>query len=125
VRKRRSALYAYKVDQAHSHYLVMNGAVGNMRKAVVGFHGALEVDRESGEVLHLTYIAEVPKELKLDLVSTTVDYDRAEVGGRSYLLPVHSETEIHSETLSVKNDSDFKEYRKFSSESTIDYGVGK
>jgi len=58
-------------------------------------------------------------------VSTTVEYDFADVAGRSYILPVHSETEIFSPGLAVRNHMDFREYRKFSADSTVEFGVGK
>ena len=126
VRRHRAAVYSYSVEAAHSHYLVVNGAVGDTHEAIVKFHGSLEVDRETGEVLHLTYVADqIPKDVKLDKASTSVDYDFAEVAGRSYLLPTHSESEILSAALSVKNDMDFREYRRFSADSTIEFGTGK
>ncbi len=126
VRRHRAAVYSYNVEAEHSHYLVVNGVPGDTHEAVVKFHGTLEVDRETGEVLHFTYTADqIPKDVKVDRVSTTVDYDIADVAGRNYLLPTHSETQIYSPGLSVMNEMDFREYRKFSADSTIEFGVGK
>jgi hypothetical protein len=126
VRRHHAAVYAYKVDLAHSRYVVAMGAPGNVRYAIVGFHGILELDRETGEVLHFTYVADdIPKRVKLDQVIAAVDYDFADVGGRSYLLPAHCETEIHTAELSVRNDMDFREYRKFSADSSIEFGKVK
>jgi hypothetical protein len=126
VRKHRVAVYSYSVEAEHSHYLVVNGVPGDTHQAVVSFHGSLEIDRETGEVFQFTYVADqIPKEVKIDKASTTVDYDFSEVAGRTYLLPTHSATEIFSPSLSVRNDMDFREYRKFSTDSTIDFVVGK
>jgi hypothetical protein len=126
VRRHRTALFAYEVDRAHSRYVVASGAPGDVHQAVVAFHGDMEIDRETGEVLHFTYVADaIPKEVNLDQVSTAVDYNFADVGGRSYLLPAHCQTEIHSPELSVRNDMDFREYRKFSADSQIEFGIGK
>jgi len=125
VRKHRTAIFLYKVDVAHSRYSVETGEPGDTHHAIVGFHGRLEIDRDTGEVLHLTYLAEPPRTVNLEEVSNSVDYDLADVGGRSYLLPVHSETEIHSPGLSVRNEIDFREYRKFSANSAIEYGTRK
>ena len=120
------AIFAYCVDRAHSRYVVASGAPGDVQQAVVAFHGEMEVDRETGEVLHFTYVADdIPRAVNLDEVSSTVDYDFAEVGGRSYLLPAHCETEIYSPGLSVRNDMEFREYRKFSADSSIEFGVAK
>jgi hypothetical protein len=54
-----------------------------------------------------------------------VEYDFANVGGRNYLLPVRSETEVHSSEMWARNKMEFREYRKFSSESTVTFGDGK
>jgi len=54
-----------------------------------------------------------------------VDYDFADVGGTDYLLPARSETFLRTPQLWVRNDAEFREYRKFSSDSTVTFGLGK
>jgi hypothetical protein len=77
-------------------------------------------------VIHFTYQADgIPKELGLDFALTTVDYDFADVGGRDYLLPARSETEMRSPRLSVRNQMQFRDYRKFSADSSITFDPGK
>ena len=126
LRRHRTASYGYRVDRGHSRYALASGPPGDVHQAIVAFHGEMEVDRETGAVLHFTYAADdIPKEVKLDLVRTAVDYDFADVGGRSYLLPAYCETEIHSPGLSVKNEMEFREYRKFSTDSSIQFGAAK
>jgi hypothetical protein len=122
VRKRRVAVYEYAVSAAHSRYALKTDS----GRAIVSVHGALEIDSETGEVLHLTYIAyDVPRQLNLESAVSTVDYDFADVGGRQYLLPARSEAELHSPALWVRNKIEFREYRKFSADSIIDFGTGK
>ena len=125
-RNHRAAVYSYVVQVAHSNYLMVSGIPGDNQQAIVGFHGELEIDRESGAVLHFTYQADrIPLRLGLDYALTMVDYDYADVGGRNYLLPARSETEMRGPQLSVRNEIEFREYRKFSTESTITYGDRK
>jgi hypothetical protein len=126
VRKHGAAVYSYVVQPSRSHYVLVSATPGGLRKAIVGYHGVLEIDRETGDVLHFTYEADhIPRELLLDYAVTTVDYDLADVGGRDYLLPVRSQSEVHSPRLSARNESEFREYRKFGSDSTITFGAGK
>jgi hypothetical protein len=126
VRKHRVAVFAYTVAAAASHYLLVSGSPGHTHQAVVGYHGFLDIDTETSEVLNFTYQADaIPKELGLAFALTTVDYDFADVGGRDYLLPARSETEMHSPRLSVRNQMEFREYRKFSADSTITFDPGK
>jgi hypothetical protein len=122
LRKHRTAVYQYAVSAANSPYYLRH----QNRKAIVGIHGTVEVDPETGEVLHLTYIAyDIPKQLEVDYSSGTVEYDRASVGGKTYLLPARSETEIHSAEAWARNKTEFRDYRKFSADSVIDFGTGK
>lgn len=126
VRRRRAAVYSYEVQQPHSRYLLVSRGSGSPLSAVVGFHGELEVDRETGAVLRLTYVADrIPKELRLDSAVTTVVYDFTDVGGRSYLLPANSETVLEGPRESTRNHMDFRNYGKFSSESFISFGDAK
>jgi hypothetical protein len=122
VRKRHVAVYQYAVSAAHSPYSLRHQG----REAIVGLHGAVEVDRETGEVIHFTYVAyDIPAALDLQSAASSVDYDLADVGGRSYLLPVRSETELHSSDLWTRNKMEFRGYRKFSADSVVDFGTGK
>jgi hypothetical protein len=122
VRKHRTAMYEYAISAANSPYTLRFGS----RQAFVGIHGVLEIDGETGEVLHLSYIAyDIPKDLGLQSSVTTVDYDFADVGGRNYLVPARSEAEIHSPTQWARNKMEFRDYRKFSTDSVIDFGPAK
>jgi len=126
VRKHRAAIYTYRVETAHSSFVVIDGEPGKTHQAVVGFHGYLEIDNETGELLRFTYLVDdIPKNVKLDHTSTTVDYDFADVGGRRYLLPAHSISEIYSPRLPVRTETEFHEYHKFSSDSVIKFGDGQ
>jgi hypothetical protein len=122
VRKHRVAVYQYAVSAAHSPYSLRHQG----HEALVGLHGAMEIDSETGEILHFNYAAyDIPPILDLQSAVSSVDYDFADVGGRSYLLPVRSETELHSSNVWTRNRMEFRDYRKFSADSVIDFGTGK
>jgi hypothetical protein len=126
VRKHRAAVYSYAVEPAHSNYSMVTGSTDHTHMAIVGYHGVLEIDRETGAVLHFTYQADhIARELQVDYARTTVDYDFADVGGKDYLLPASSETEVRSPRQWSRNQITFREYRKFSSDSVISFGGGK
>jgi hypothetical protein len=126
VRGRKAAVYTYAVDVAHSRYMLSNGVVGHPHQALVGFRGDLELDSATGEVLQFTYLPDqIPKELDLFYARTTVDYDFAGVGGRDYLLPARSETEMRGRLDAARSVTEFRDYRKFAADSTIDFGPPK
>jgi hypothetical protein len=125
-RKHRVAVYGYVVDVARSRYRLATGIGADMHQAIVGYHGVVEIDGETGEVLHFTYVADrLPKELSLESASTTVDYAFADVGGQDYLLPARSVAQLRGPGVTARNEMDFREYHKFSADSSIAFGTVK
>ena len=125
-RGRRIAIFAYKVAAANSNYSLESRVAGSMRSALVGYHGTLEIDSETGRVLHFDHGADrIPKELEFTAVITTIDYDFAEIAGHRYLLPARSKIEMRSPMSAQKNESEFREYGKFEASSSVNFGKGK
>ncbi len=123
---RQTMTYRYFIDLAHSHYHLWIGNMTSGRYRVVAYHGILEVDAQTAEVLHFSYIADrVPKELDIRIALTTVDYALADVGGQEYLLPARSVTELRTADTSARNEIEFRDYHKFSADSSIDFGPVK
>jgi hypothetical protein len=123
VRGRPGVVFSYRVAKEHSSYMLSIDPGGFVHRTVVGYHGTVEVDRESGEVLRLVYESEdVPENFPMQSASTAVDYDYVEVAGRRYLLPVRAEIETVADGIRSRNISDFTDYRKFSADSTVTFG---
>jgi hypothetical protein len=120
--KRRAAVYTYKVDQAHSQYHVTYGTMAEGPNHIVApYYGEVAVAPESGEILRVTQHAILPLGFPIRQSATTVEYSYAEVGGRKYLLPMHAEVTMSTGRYKSRNDVDFKEYRKFQTETTITF----
>jgi hypothetical protein len=66
---------------------------------------------------------EVPKQMQIQGLRITVDYEPAAVGGRDYLLPSAATlvTKV-GRRREVRNELRFSAYRRFESESKIQYG---
>jgi hypothetical protein len=126
VGRRRAAIYLYRVDVSHSQYLLNFRTAAGLTQVIVGYHGTVEVDRETGDVLSLTCIADsIPKTYPINLSTTTVTYDLAGVGGKQYLLPASSEMELRSRELWARNRAEYRNYRKFSADSAVHFGDAK
>jgi len=122
LRKRRAAVYSYRVERAHSEYVVsVQLDRGSQRETLVGFHGEIVADRETNMVLHMTTVAEPPAGFPMRQAVTSLDYDFTEVGGRQYLLPLKAEVEMWSTKLHTRNHVGFHSYQKFQSETTISF----
>jgi hypothetical protein len=125
-RGRRVAVFTFEVDAAHSNYYLENRGGLEARRAIVGYHGTVEMDSETGEVLHFDHVADhIPKELDYSKAATSVDYDFTPIVGRKYLLPSHSVTELSGTHSEQKNESEFRDYGKFEASSSVDFGAGK
>jgi len=121
-RNRRLDVYRYEVRAARSPYYVRH----QNASGIVGLHGTDEIDSETGEVWRLVAIAyDIPQQVDVQFFSSTVEYALAGIAGRNYLLPGRSETEIHSTETWARNKMEFRNYRKFSADSTVDFGAGK
>jgi len=124
--KRQAATYLYRVDVFHSRFMLDFLNSTGLTQDRVGYHGTVELDRETGNVLSLTYIADaIPKTCPISSSTTTVTYDFADVGGKPYLLPATSETEMRSRELWTRNHAAYRDYRKFSADSTVRFGDAK
>jgi hypothetical protein len=126
LRGRPVAVIGYQVTGANSQYRLGTTADGRTAVADAGYHGVLDIDGETGEILYFEYIADhIPDSLRLTYAGTKVDYALADIAGRNYLLPSRSETEMRGPTSWARNVIEFREYRKFSADATIDFGPGK
>jgi hypothetical protein len=120
---RSAAVFSYRVDKAHSSYMLSFDPGGYAHRLVVAYRGSVAIDRETGGVLRLVYRAEnVPTDFPMHSASTSVDYRFVDVAGRRYLLPVKAEIETDSEGIRSRNISEFTDYRKFSADSTVRFG---
>jgi hypothetical protein len=123
---RRAAVYAFAVEARSSQYAMVSRQLTNQRTVFVAYHGEMEIDPDTNSVLRFSYVADgIPRSVGLDSAVTTVEYDQVAVGGRDYWLPVNSQTETHGPRVALKNQVEFRDYRKYSSDSTVTFGTGK
>jgi hypothetical protein len=65
----------------------------------------------------------VPKDFPDDAVESTVDYDQVRLGTSMFLVPIHAEVLScqRGTTICTKNAIDFRDYHKYSGESTVEF----
>jgi hypothetical protein len=127
IRKRRAAVYTYRIARAKSHYLLGHRLeTGNMVEEAAGYHGEVVLDTETARALRLTAFADdIPKNSVILQSSVEVDYDFAGVAGHTYLLPSRSEAHMERSYRQITSVVTFLDYRKFEVDSTIDFGPPK
>jgi hypothetical protein len=119
---RRVAVLDYKIDGIHSQLRLGANYVNDV---TVPYHGSVYGDPGTGEVFQLSSIAsDIPAELPQREVSTTVAYDFVTIGTGRYLLPSHVTVVMITDRNAIRNESEFRDYKKFEAESTLKFDSG-
>jgi hypothetical protein len=90
------------------------------------YTGTLWIEKNTGIVRRLEQEAKnIPKDFPLDEVQEAIEYEEVSLGAaRKFLLPVRAENIScqRATTTCTKNVIEFRDYHKFSGESTIEFG---
>ena len=123
IRKRRAAVYTFRIARAQSHYMVGYRADdGKLVSVAAGYRGEFALDSETSRVLRLTASADdIPKESGITASSMEVDYDFIDVAGHSYLLPSRSDARMERSNRQIANTVTFTGYKKFEADSSITF----
>jgi hypothetical protein len=115
-------MYDFEVDREHSHWEIHAGS----QSYIPAYVGSIWIDPQTARVLRIEMQAQnMPAEFPLDHVESANDYSNVRLGDlKQYLLPVHAE--ILSCQRGTNNCSrnviDFRNYHKYTGESTITFG---
>lgn len=109
--------YSYRVKLDRSTWKIQMGAM-----VKPAHKGVVFINPQSARVMRLEMeTISLPPNYPVDKVETTVEYAWFDVGGQKYLLPSRSDNLacFRDTFICTKNEITFKNYRKFSVESTI------
>jgi hypothetical protein len=123
LRSRLTHVYSFSIAAANSDYRITSGtSVRDEERVAAGQRGYVYIDAASKRVVRVTAAAyDLPPDFPVRKVSLVLDYDFIEVGGRPYLLPLHSETLLDAPPFQHRNETDFLAYRKFSADTSITF----
>lgn len=114
------SVYKFDVERPHSHWKIYFRSQWIMP----AYRGSLWLDKKTARVLRIEMQAtDVPKEFLADTTESAVDYELVSLGTQKFLLPVHAEvlTCMRGTSTCDKNVIEFRNYHKFSGESTIQF----
>jgi hypothetical protein len=119
LRGRRMHVFSYAVEQPRSKWTIEYQKVDRITP---GYHGLIYVDSENGMVARIILEADgVPPSFPIQQVSSTLDYDYAEIGEQKYMLPLRAVMRMREAKALFKNEVEFRLYRKFSAEASITF----
>jgi hypothetical protein len=120
VKGRRLAVFDYNIDKEHSQAKLGDSYVHDV---TVPTAGSVFGDPSTGEIFKVSSdVSEIPSELSQREADTTVTYDYVTIGTSKYLLPAHVTVLMKTRDSSLRNESDFEDYKKFEAESTLKFG---
>ncbi len=119
LRGRICHVYALRVRQDRSKWHI---SWQRQLEIVPGYRGLVYIDRDVPMVLRITMEAvDIPPSFPIQEARTMLDYDFVEIAGNQYLLPLRSEMRMREGRLLVRNQVEFRSYRKFGAEAIITF----
>jgi len=120
LRGRRVMAFSYRVALGNSQYHI--GVKEENLDIIVGYHGLVEVDKETHKIMRVTTVADdIPPGFPIRDVKSTLDYDYVEISGHTFLLPLKGNVIATGRDFVERNDNEFRIYRKYEAESTISF----
>lgn len=94
----------------------------NLRQEIAGFHGRIFVDEDSGLVRRVVLEGSgLPKDFGLQSPTFSLEYGLVRIAGGDYLLPLRSVLQVRQGKQVVRNETHFRDYRKFEAASQIKF----
>jgi hypothetical protein len=118
---RASLVYDFSVEREHSHWRIMVAS----QMITPPYQGSVWIDKETNRVLRIEMQAtHIPDAFPSDKVEMATDYEFVRFGDHQFLVPVHAENMGCQRDTSgcSRNAIDFRNYHKYSGESTIIFG---
>ena len=119
LRGKRNHVIRYSVQQSHSKWAIVYEKSMTIRPA---YTGLVFADAATGLITRVTLEAlDLPASFPVQVAKNQLDYDYAEISGRTYLLPLRAEVRMREGRLLIRNDIEFRNYRKFGSDTSITF----
>lgn len=118
LRGRRNHVYTYYVAQPNSKWTV---SYQRTDVTTPGYRGLVFVDRDTQEVSRITLEADLPPSFPVQMATTMLDYDSTDISGSKFMLPLRAEVRMRAGKDLVKNEVEFRLYRKFGADTSIKF----
>jgi hypothetical protein len=111
-------VYEFDVPVEKSNFVL----TADLKQAVAPYRGRVMVDEETGLVRRIVMQGGMlPKGFDLQSPVLSLEYGMVRVGDRDHLLPLRSVLQLRQGRRVVRNETLFREYRKFEAESQIKF----
>ncbi len=123
LRGRRMAVFNYFINSGHSNYSISYSAgPGDQQRIVTAYKGLIYADENTGEVARIKFIAvDIPQSFPVREATEILDYDLVDINGQQYICPLAAKLFMTANHDRTKNELEFRDYRKFGTNSVITY----
>jgi hypothetical protein len=109
----------YQVSAANSKWAIVYEKSMSVRPA---YTGLIYADAANGMIMRVTLEAlDLPASFPIQTARNQLDYDYTEISGNTFLLPLRAEVRMREGRLLIRNDIEFRNYRKFGADTTITF----
>lgn len=123
LRGRRMAVFNYFIDSGRSSYSITYAdSPGDEQRIITAYKGLVYADPNTGEIDRIKFIAvNIPRSFPVQETTEILDYDLVDISGQQYVCPLRALLLGRAGRQAWKNEIEFRNYRKFGTESTITY----
>ena len=119
LRGRRMYVFSFTVPKSEGYSMY---EAESKREYVSAYKGLIYADRETKAVMRVKMeCVGIPADYPIKEVGITLDYTPTKIGDSEYVLPFHFQLDSKDTKAVVKNEADYRLYRKFGTESTITF----
>jgi hypothetical protein len=125
----RMAVFNYRAPQEYSHFTLCCRKVaqpdGSKADEVfpIGHRGTVFIDPQTGAVRRIViYATGLTGDSPISAAGDVLDYGEVHIGNERYLLPVRSIAYIRVGQFETRDEVEYRDFHKFSTETAIDFG---
>lgn len=113
-------VFAYSVDRKHSVFSIGDDSGVD---AIAAYHGLVFIDPLTKDIRRISLESDdVPDKFVTQGTAITVDYDYVPISGHPFLMPVSAAVTVDKgKRGSLLNEIQFRDYRKYGAESSVNY----
>ncbi len=121
LRKQRVYVFSYAIEQSRSKYSI---EFDKKVRIVTAYKGLVYVDKANHKITRMTAEAvDIPADFPVRAASSIIDYDTVAIGTRDFMVPIRAEVRMKDSEAAIKNNIEFRSYRKFGADTEIHYDI--
>jgi len=119
IRGKLMAVYNYFIDSGHSQYSI---SYEDTQRIITAYKGLIYADQNTGAISRITFTAvDIPSSFPVRSAVEILDYDDVDINGQPYICPLKADVRLTAGNQKTKNEIEFRNYRKYGTESSITY----